>query len=171
MSAQLAAHRRALTIREKALGPAHSSVAVALNDIGSLFSLQGKHDQALDYYRRALAIREKALGPEHPSLSSDLTGIGKEYVNLHLARKAIGPLERSLSLGEKKPGGRIFLANTRFALARALKDSGRDLNRALQLASLAHDAYAADGVPSSGQLAEVDEWLRASRKGSKAIGW
>jgi len=167
----LAAHQRALTIREKTLGPGHSSVAVALNDIGALFSLQGRHVQALDYYRRALAIREKALGPEHPSLSSDLTGIGKEYLDLHLARKAIAPLERSLSLGEKMPGGRVFLANTRFALARALKDAGRDLERALQLASLAHDTYAADGDQSRGQLAEVNAWLQASRKGSKGSWW
>jgi hypothetical protein len=41
-----------------------------------------------------------------------------------------------------------------------LKDSGREAKRARQLATLARDAYAADGEASKQQLIEVEVWLR-----------
>jgi tetratricopeptide (TPR) repeat protein len=156
----LAHLQQSLAINEKAFGATHSYVGFTLADIGSCFSLKGKHDQALKLYRRAMTILETALGPEHPQLAQALTGIGRQYVELHVPQKGIAPLERSLALAEKNSGDAVVLADTRFALARALSDLGRDLKRARELATLARDAYAADGEASKQQLTEVDVWLR-----------
>ncbi len=156
----LAHLQQSLAIIEKALGPTHSNVGRSLVNIGFCFTLKGNHEQALGSYRRALTILEAALGPEHPDLARALTGIGREYIDLHVPQKGIALLERSLSLAEKNSVDAVFLAHTRFALGRALGDSGRNVKRARQLASLARDAYAADGEASKQQLTEVDVWLR-----------
>jgi eukaryotic-like serine/threonine-protein kinase len=151
--------KQSFAIIEKALGPAHSQAGRSLVNIGFGYSLKGNHEQALESYRRALTILEAALGREHPDLARPLTGIGREYVELHVPQKAIVSLERSLSLAEKNSLDSVFLAHTRFALARALSDLGRELKRARQLATLARAAYAADGEGSKRELAKVDLWL------------
>ena len=60
-------YKRALAIREKALGPGHPGTARSLNNLATLYGNQGKYDLAEPLYKRALAIEEKALGPDHPS--------------------------------------------------------------------------------------------------------
>jgi tetratricopeptide (TPR) repeat protein len=59
-------HRRALAIRENALGSEHPYTAQSLNNLAVLYDEQGRYAEAEPLYRRALAIREKALGSEHP---------------------------------------------------------------------------------------------------------
>ncbi len=61
--------RRALAIREKALGPEHPDLATDLNNLALLYYVHGKYAQAEPLYRRALAIQGKALGPEHPQIA------------------------------------------------------------------------------------------------------
>ncbi len=56
-------YKRALAIREKALGPDHPGVATDLNNLAGLFEAQGKYAEAEPLYKRALAIDQKALGP------------------------------------------------------------------------------------------------------------
>ena len=58
--------RRALAIREKALGPDHPDVATSLNNLAGLLHDKGDYAGAEPLYRRALAIDEKALGPKQP---------------------------------------------------------------------------------------------------------
>ena len=64
-------YKRALAIREKALGPDHPDVAKALNNLAVLYQKQGRYAEAEPLYKRALAIREKALGPDHPDVATD----------------------------------------------------------------------------------------------------
>jgi Tfp pilus assembly protein PilF len=59
--------KRALALREKALGPTHPDVASSL---ASLYQDQGAHNKAEPLYIRALAIRETALGSAIPMLRS-----------------------------------------------------------------------------------------------------
>ena len=59
-------YRRALEIREKALGPEHPDTANSLNNLALLYQVMGAYEQALPLYQRALKIIEKSLGPEHP---------------------------------------------------------------------------------------------------------
>ena len=60
-------HKRALSIREKALGPKHADLATSLNDLAELYRAQGHYADAELLFKRALAIWEMALGPNHPS--------------------------------------------------------------------------------------------------------
>jgi len=62
--------KRALEIREKALGPGHPDVAQSRNNLASLYHSQGKYAEAEPLFKRSLAIREKTLGPEHPSVAT-----------------------------------------------------------------------------------------------------
>jgi Tfp pilus assembly protein PilF len=51
-------YRRALAIREQALGPDHPSVSESLNNLGHVYYIQGKYAKAKPLYQRALAISE-----------------------------------------------------------------------------------------------------------------
>jgi tetratricopeptide (TPR) repeat protein len=66
------AHERALSLREKALGPDHPDVAASLDAIGKLLLTKGDVAEAEAYLARALALRERALGPGHPDVVRDL---------------------------------------------------------------------------------------------------
>ena len=48
---------KALRIRSDALGPEHPDTASSLANLGSLFQLWGRYDQAWEYHQRALEIR------------------------------------------------------------------------------------------------------------------
>ncbi|NKQ37637.1 MAG: tetratricopeptide repeat protein [Chloroflexi bacterium] len=60
---------RALTIREKALGPDHPSVARDLNNLGTLLQAAGDLAAARPFLERALAILEAAV-PNHPNTAA-----------------------------------------------------------------------------------------------------
>ncbi len=65
-------YKRALAIREKALGAEHPDVAQSLNNLAALYHDQGRYAEAEPLYERSLAIREKVLGPEHPYTARSL---------------------------------------------------------------------------------------------------
>ncbi|WP_437841994.1 tetratricopeptide repeat protein [Sorangium sp. So ce1153] len=96
--------RRALGLRERALGSEHPHVAQSLNNLAWLLQTKGDYAAAEPLYRRAMAIWERALGPEHPSVAIALS-------NLALLFKAKGdyaaaePLHRrALAIREKALG-------------------------------------------------------------------
>ena len=59
--------QRALDGYEKALGPDHTLTLGTVNNLGNLYSDQGRLKEAEAMYRRALEGYEKALGPDHTS--------------------------------------------------------------------------------------------------------
>jgi len=60
-------YKRALAIREKALGKDHPLTAISLNNLAFLYASQGKHSLARPLYKRAIAICESSLGVDHPT--------------------------------------------------------------------------------------------------------
>ncbi len=68
-------HKRALAIREKALGARHPDVAASLNNLASVYHEQGKYAEAERHSKRAVAIYEKTLGANHPDLAYALTAL------------------------------------------------------------------------------------------------
>ena len=70
-------YRRALTIREKVLGPEHPDTATNLHNLAVLLKSKGDYDGAEPLYRRALTIYEKVLGPEHPNTAGSLYCLGE----------------------------------------------------------------------------------------------
>src|SRR5262249_48365774 len=68
-------YKRALKIRERALGPHHPDVAHTINNLANVYRVQGKYGEAEGLYKRALAIREKALGANHPDVGQTLSNL------------------------------------------------------------------------------------------------
>jgi hypothetical protein len=91
---------------------------------------------------RALAIWEGTAGREHPDVAYALQGLGDTHLAAGRPADAIAPLERALTI---RAAGSVpdDLAETRFALARALWDAGRDRPRARTLAGEAEAGLAA----------------------------
>ena len=75
-------------------------VARSVDNLGILFSDQGRLDEAAQQFRRALLIREKGLPPRHPELAIGLTNLG--IVRRAQARwaEAESLLQRALSIRE-----------------------------------------------------------------------
>ncbi len=142
---------RSLQIWEQALGPDHPDLAMAVNNLGMVLLAQGETDAAMQHYQRALKIREGHLGPDHPSLVYALTSLGIGWLDSKKPAKARPYLERALKIRESHPTDAKELAETRFALARALGHSARHQARALGLARQAAQAL---------QNAQGQDWLR-----------
>jgi CHAT domain-containing protein/Tfp pilus assembly protein PilF len=97
-------YKRALTIREKALGTDHPDVALSLNNLADLYDQQGRYADAEPLYKRSLAIREKALGLDHPDVASSLNNLASLYQNQGRYADAEPLYKRSLAIWEKALG-------------------------------------------------------------------
>jgi len=96
--------KRALAIREKALGPEHPRVAASLNNLAALYKALGDYARAEPLYKRALAIREKVLGPEHPRVAESLNNLAVLYYSLGDHARAAPLFKRALAIREKALG-------------------------------------------------------------------
>jgi tetratricopeptide (TPR) repeat protein len=134
-------------------------VATVLNNLGLVFSSQGKYDKALEYYRKSLAIYEKALGPEHPEVAWPLSAMGGVFLDKGMPEEALEPLGRAVRICEKKtcqpePHGRGL-----FGLARALVATDGDNERAIRLAAEARGVFGKTPYLKN-ELEEVSAWLK-----------
>jgi tetratricopeptide (TPR) repeat protein len=159
----LAYAKRAIEIKEKALGADHPDVAAMTYNMGDQLVGAGRIAEARPLFERALATWEKALGKDHPKVAFALTGIGICDLHAGAAAKAIPPLERALALRESSTGDPWDRADTRFNLAKALWQTGRDRARAKTLAEGARADYAASGDGAKKELADVAHWLEAHK--------
>ena len=96
--------RRALSIREQALGPTHPDVATTLDHLGDLHRQQGQYAEAEPLLRRALSIREQALGPTHPDVATTLDRLGNLHREQDQYAEAEPLLRRALSIREQALG-------------------------------------------------------------------
>ncbi len=119
-AAALELHRRALAIREKALAPDHPDIAASWSNLGDLHAELGRPTEARAHFQEALRHWERSLGPNHPALAFALLGIGKSLLAEGDAAAAVAPIERALALRKAGEVDTAYLAETRFALARAL---------------------------------------------------
>jgi hypothetical protein len=139
------------------LGPEHEDVAASRGSLASVLLDDKKPREALAEAEAALAIAEKAPLRDPVVLSAALPTIGQAKVALRRPAEAIAPLERALTL-RLAAAAPADLGATRFALARALWESGGDRSRARALARAARDGY---GARLETERAEADAWLRA----------
>jgi eukaryotic-like serine/threonine-protein kinase len=148
---------RALAIRLAALGPDHYDVANSLLNLAPGTADLGEREAQL---RQALAIYEKVSGPDSLDVAYPLTGLAKVLVETDRVAEARAAAERALAL--RVAGGEIAseVADSRFALARALWADGEEA-RARALAVEARDALATSGAEGKALLAEVETWLAA----------
>jgi tetratricopeptide (TPR) repeat protein len=72
-------YKRALAIRETALGANHPDVGQTLNNLALVYLDQGKYSEAEELFKRALAIRETALGANHRDVGATLNNLALVY--------------------------------------------------------------------------------------------
>jgi tetratricopeptide (TPR) repeat protein len=96
--------RRALAIREKALGPDHPAVGGALNNVAELYRAQGRYAEAEPLYKRTASIFEKALGADHPDVGTSLNNLAELYRAQGRYAEAEPLYKRSLAIREKALG-------------------------------------------------------------------
>jgi tetratricopeptide (TPR) repeat protein len=157
----LSAARRALAINEKALGPDHPDLAYALTNIGDALVSKRRPAEALPHYERAIDLRRRHLGPRHPQLAFSLTGLGRALVALGDARAALAPLRSAVEIRAGGDVDKPLLADSRFALARALWAAGGSPAEALTLAEQARAAIAEVGGRPTRLRREIDAWIAA----------
>ena len=90
-------YRRALTIKEKVLGPEHPDVAMTLNNLAVLYKAAGNYAEAEPLYQRAITIFEAALGPNHPKVIT----CRQNYEHLRRARRRRAKAATSESHGKR----------------------------------------------------------------------
>ena len=119
-------YKRALAIREKALGANHPDVGQTLNNLALVYRAQGKYSEAEGLYKRALAIREKALGANHPDVGQTLNNLASVYRDQGKYAEAEGLFKRALAIREQALGpSHPDVAATRHDLAAVASGQGR----------------------------------------------
>lgn len=152
----LAHVQQALEVRRATQGPEHPAVADTLDELGMTFIAAKRYDEAVKTFREALEIKRKALGEDHPDLSYSYDGVGQALLAQGHPAEAIEPLRKALSYEDTEPEG---LAQTGFALAKALWDGGPSPGPAREEATKARERYVKLEKPK--EVAEIDAWLSA----------
>jgi CHAT domain-containing protein/tetratricopeptide (TPR) repeat protein len=155
-------YKRALAVRERALGHNHTDVATSLRALAMLYIVQARYSDCEALLKRALDIREKAYGAEHIAVGNLLNDLGALYRIQGRQGEAETLFKRALVIHEKTFGpdhtsvsddleqlGILYRNQGRFAEAEPL------LVRSLMIreASLGHD-HRAIGT-SANNLAEL----------------
>jgi tetratricopeptide (TPR) repeat protein len=82
--------KQALAIAERKFGPEHPVVAKALNNLATLYFVQGRDSDAEPLFNGALAILKKALGPDHPAAAAAAHNLAELRIEQgELARAAV----------------------------------------------------------------------------------
>jgi tetratricopeptide (TPR) repeat protein len=118
----------------------------------------GRYPAAAADFTRALEIYRSDPETLQRSLAEPLHGLGEVRLMQHEPTAAISYLERALRIREVDEVDPVLVADTRFAIARALWLNGGDRRRALALAVAARDAYQTKRRP---EAADVVAWLRS----------
>ena len=164
----LATVRRARETDVRAYGPRSKRLLQYLSNEGEYLVALGRAKEAVPIFQNALARADKT-GPDSPLIAFPLTGLAQAWLALGRPDEARPLLEHALQLREASPD-RVALAETRFALARALWDTEKDRPRAHGLAVAARDAYArvaeddakaktAGASQARAQQTAIDAWL------------
>jgi tetratricopeptide (TPR) repeat protein len=161
----LAHVERALAILSKGVGTGHPDVANELNNRGDILNGMGRFREARESYEQARVILERELDANDPNLGYTLTGIGISYLGEGKPTNALLPLEKALQIREAEETDPTKIAETQFALARALWSMNRDRPRARVLAERARAGYS----DATGKVAEVERWIR-DHAGGRSIG-
>jgi tRNA A-37 threonylcarbamoyl transferase component Bud32/tetratricopeptide (TPR) repeat protein len=155
----VAAFERSADVMRRKLGPGHARVAAALENEGeSLLSLH-RNAEALGVFEQASTIWTRA-GASPLMLARGQTGTGMALVALDRPTEALPRLEEALQTQVALHAGLSELADTRFALARALWHDAKAHERALMLARQARsDAAGSRTASGKRKLAPIDAWL------------
>jgi tetratricopeptide (TPR) repeat protein len=156
-----ASYPRARAIFEAAYGKDAIELGILDINLGEAERARGHLDAADAAYHRAEAVITAKLGAAHPLLAHVQNGLGQVELARGHAELARPLLERAVTVREHDPGDATDLAESRFALARALPAADRA--RAVTLATAARATYRTAGAGYATRLAAVEAWLTAAR--------
>jgi tetratricopeptide (TPR) repeat protein len=159
----LAHNERASAILEEALGAAHPELAICLSNAGEMLNALHRFEDARRSFERAYSIWEREFGADNVNLGYALTGIGVSLLAEGKSNDALPPLERAFRIRAAHEPATSRLAETSFALARALWESNRDRARARTMAERARQDY--EKLAEKKRLTEINEWLRGHNAG------
>jgi tetratricopeptide (TPR) repeat protein len=141
--------------------PESSKIRDLTESFANIYCGLKRYREAMDAAQKALELNKKLEGPESPELRFSLQYAGKALIGLNRSTEAIPVLEKSLKYFEGEKGaGLDDLGETRFALARALREAKRDPERAAVLATRAREDFVATKAPRKAE--EVERWLRSA---------
>ncbi|WP_437533625.1 serine/threonine-protein kinase [Sorangium sp. So ce726] len=155
--------RRALSTIEESRGPESADAMLPLYCIGGALLRTGKAREGLRAFERMRTIAEKALDPDDVSAAAPLIGVGQARLALGDATGALVPLERAVALREASECDPRDLAESRFALGKALVAARREPERARRLVEAALGAYRESGPGATDEIAEIEGWMRRQR--------
>jgi TonB family protein len=118
--------KRALELRETALGPDHESVQAALLNLAEIYSALKKYGDAQKLVERLLKTHEKNVGPEDAGVAIYLDKLAfLTYVQLDFS-KSEAALKRALAIREKAFGqNHAEYATSLFSLAEFYRFRGK----------------------------------------------
>jgi len=145
--------------------PESALLATVLNNRGETLTLLGRYPEATRDFRAALRIWHLHLEPTSPVFAHPLHGLGEVKRSEGDLAAAIPLFEEALRIREQREPNGVVVADTQFALARCLWESGRGRARARLLASRAHDLYE-NRAPIKQRV--VAEWINQHRPVSRA---
>jgi serine/threonine protein kinase len=156
----LAAAERAVRILRENGDPNGYYLVNATYNRGEALRQLGRRAEARAAFEEALRVGTLNGEAVSPCLGDPLTGLGELALDEGNPTGAIPPLERALTVRPPGSGSDVFIADTKFALARALgaTETDRDRHRAHTLASEAHDVYATHHHVERQRATET--WLR-----------
>lgn len=148
---------RSLALVEKLLPADHPDHVSALDTVGQILVSLGRPRDAVALHLRALEICAR-LGNPRRETAETLTELGVAQLEANDARAAATTLERALAMRPAASTDAIDIAETRFALARALAAGKREAPRARSLAEQARAAYQATAGYEAARE-RTDRWL------------
>jgi serine/threonine protein kinase/tetratricopeptide (TPR) repeat protein len=151
--------RRALALREKALGPHHPRVADSLLRVGRLMDYGGVGAPAEALFRRALAIRTTALGVEHPETAEAMGAVGRTLNSQKRSAEAKDVLETAHAIQERTlPREDLARFRTKITLSIALRDLG-EREAAVRMLQQFLAEFPADSGEARGPVFKHEGWL------------
>ena len=116
---------RALELRRKKFGGAHTKVAQTLNNLALVLDEAGKYAEAEAMHREALRIR-RGLGPKDPGVSNSLSNLGITLRHSGKYDEAATALREALALRREANGNdHPLVANTLNVLGLTLMEVGK----------------------------------------------
>jgi tetratricopeptide (TPR) repeat protein len=156
--AALRAADQAVTIYRAAYGSDSPLTWTPLDSRGEALNLLGRYGEAERDLRASLDKAEGLYGKEHAWTAFALSDLGVALLGQGKVGEAVPVLTQALGIRERLEPNQESIAETRFALARALWQAASDRPRALALARTARELYR-NLHAHDRQVAAIDAWL------------
>jgi tetratricopeptide (TPR) repeat protein/predicted Ser/Thr protein kinase len=155
-------HRESMALRRKIKGDQSIEISYAHDNFAATYKAMGDLGSARREFEASIA-QTKSIDADPSNLVWPLTGLGNISLLEGDPEAALALLEESKKLGEAAELSATDMADTDFALARALRATGGDRDRAMALARNSREASVAAGPFKASQVAEIDAWLAEGR--------